>query len=328
MNGVDAAAADQAAAWLTELMAADASDADRARWRAWLAADPAHRRAWERIEAACARLQGLHGGAAYRALSTIDKERAQGRRRSIALLLGIGAAGSGGLLATRTRPFQQLAADLRTGVGERREWTLADGTRVLLNTDSAVDLFYDARRRHLQLVAGEIRIVTGPASGGRARPFSVSSEHGRVEAPAIAPDIAPGISFTLRRRADRTDVAVQDGAIAVASAAGAAARQTVQAGQRTAFSARGVAAPQADPGLDQAWIGGSIMADAMRLGEFLAELARYRRGILRCDPGVADLRVSGVFPLRDTQAILAALPASMPVRVRFHHAWWVTVEKK
>jgi transmembrane sensor len=73
---------------------------------------------------------------------------------------------------------------------------------------------------------------------------------------------------------------------------------------------------------------GALVADEMRLADFLAELGRYRRGVLRCDPALADLRFSGVFPLNDTAAILAMLPQSLPVRVRTFSPYWVHLEKR
>ena len=52
---------------------------------------------------------------------------------------------------------------------------------------------------------------------------------------------------------------------------------------------------------------------------------RYRPGLLRCDPAVAPLRVSGAFQLHDTDAVLAALPATLPVSVRYRTSYWVTI---
>ncbi|MNT94529.1 fec operon regulator FecR [compost metagenome] len=47
--------------------------------------------------------------------------------------------------------------------------------------------------------------------------------------------------------------------------------------------------------------------------------------MLRCDPAVADLRVSGVFQLRDTGPVLDSLPQALPVDVLFRTRYWVTV---
>ena len=63
----------------------------------------------------------------------------------------------------------------------------------------------------------------------------------------------------------------------------------------------------------------------MRLDAFAAELARYRAGIVRCDPDVADLRISGAFQLNNTDSVLQALPALLPVQVTYRTSYWVTL---
>ena len=68
------------------------------------------------------------------------------------------------------------------------------------------------------------------------------------------------------------------------------------------------------------------MADEMRLGEFADELARYRPGVVRCSSEVAGLRISGVFPLDDTDRILASLTDVLPVRVRMRTRYWAAIE--
>jgi transmembrane sensor len=40
---------------------------------------------------------------------------------------------------------------------------------------------------------------------------------------------------------------------------------------------------------------------------------------------VAALPVSGAFQLADTDATLAALAASLPVRIELRTRWWVTI---
>lgn len=314
---ISAAAADGAAEWLTTFRSGAVEETDRARWRQWRAEHPDNDRAWLHLEAVCARLQGLHGNGAYRALSAPDGGQTShaGRRRALALLAGVGVAGLAGWHLHRSTVLQSLVADLRTGVGERRTWTLDDGTRLVLNTASAVDVRFDSNQRLLVLVAGEICVVTGHADGDR-RPFTVQTAQGRVR--------ALGTAFTVRQRDGRTDVVVQHGAVALAPTK--AVSLVLGAGQRTWFSSGQAAPPVAAGSDDIAWTLGSLVADDMRLADFLAELGRYRRGVLRCDPAVADLRFSAVFPLQDTDRILAMLPNSLPVRVRLHTRYWVSVQ--
>lgn len=95
--------------------------------------------------------------------------------------------------------------------------------------------------------------------------------------------------------------------------------------QRADFSRAAVAPPQPLDANADGWARGQLVAADMPLGEFLDELARYRPGVLRCAPEVASLRLSGVYPLHDTDRVLAALPSVLPVQVRVR-PWWVTVE--
>ena len=69
-----------------------------------------------------------------------------------------------------------------------------------------------------------------------------------------------------------------------------------------------------------------LIADRMPMSQFVAELGRYRRGTLRCDPAVARLPVSGAFPLADTDATLSLLEQTRPVKMRYFTRYWVDVE--
>jgi len=71
-----------------------------------------------------------------------------------------------------------------------------------------------------------------------------------------------------------------------------------------------------------------LVAAHMRLQDFLAELGRYRRGQLNCDPKVAELLISGTYPIDDSERILSLLEISLPVRVRRFTRYWVTVEAR
>jgi transmembrane sensor len=80
------------------------------------------------------------------------------------------------------------------------------------------------------------------------------------------------------------------------------------------------ASPTAD-----AWANGMLVVENMRLGDLLEQLSDYRQGFLNADPHVADLRISGSFPLNNTDLALAALPPSLPVQIERRAAWWVRV---
>lgn len=314
--------ADEAAEWLTLLMSGEAGDDDRRRWQAWRAAHPDHERAWRHIEAVTQRFKSLAPHAGYQALSPhLDGTPGQGprRRKALKLLLWGAAAGTAGLLASRTQTWHQQLADHRTGTGEQRTLTLADGSRLTLGTASAIDVRFDGERRLLRLVAGEVLVATAHTLGAPPdpRPLVIETAQGSIR--------ALGTRFGVRQHGAHTGVAVLESAVEITPADGGSP-QIVKAGERTSFTRSAVDAPEMLAERDTAWARGQIIADDMPLGDFLAELARYRPGIVRCDPAVAGLRLSGVFPLHDTDRILATLPNVVPVQVRRHTRWWVVVE--
>lgn len=314
------AVADAAAMWLTQLMSGEMDARARQRWMAWRAEHPQHERAWQHIESARLRMSALDGPMAYRALAVADEIRKSRRRMIVGPLLLLGGAGGGwGLL--KSQAARQLVADLRTSTGEQRKVLLEDGSLVMLNTDTAVDITFDESRRLLRLVAGEVLIETShqsPDSGlPDRRPFIVQTREGTIR--------ALGTRFIVRQYDGRTSVAVLESAVEVTPAAAPADVSQVHAGHRLEFTVgaarvRGLVDPQVD-----AWTRGQLIAADARLGDFITELSRFRRGVLRCAPEVADLRFSGVFPVQDTDRILAMLPNSLPVAIRRRTAYWVTV---
>jgi transmembrane sensor len=74
-----------------------------------------------------------------------------------------------------------------------------------------------------------------------------------------------------------------------------------------------------------AWQQGSIIAINRPLSELLADLSRYRSGVLRCDPRIAQLKVSGAFPIDDTDLALAALESGFSLRIIRYSRYWVDV---
>ncbi len=130
--------------------------------------------------------------------------------------------------------------------------------------------------------------------------------------------------FSLRQEEGRTRLSVFAGVVDIQLEGFGVT--SVPAGQQAAFDRRHVGPLAAARAEHQAWATGVLLADNQRLEDFLAELSRYRHGYLGCDPRIADLRVVGAFPLADTDRVLRALAATLPVRIERHMAWWVSLE--
>jgi transmembrane sensor len=299
---------------MARLWSEDAGEQDRAACARWRAAHPHHELAWRRLQAFDDQLHSVPGGVARQVLR--EPAVARMNRRRAAQLLGLVAmAGGAGYLARGTDAWQIATAGHRTGTGEVRELALPDGTRIVLASASAVDLRYDDTQRLLVLRAGEILVTTAPDPAHR--PFRVQSRHGTVR--------ALGTRFTLRQDDDHSHVAVFEGAVEVRPVSAPGDAVHIAAGQGADFSADHVQPPAPVSESSAAWTRGVLVADGMPLGELVAELARYRPGLLRCDSAVAALRVTGVFPLRDTDRALRNLELALPVAVVRRTGYWVTV---
>lgn len=222
-------------------------------------------------------------------------------------------------LAWRDGRWQEWAADLRTATGEQQATELADGTRLVLNTGSAVNVRFSATERRLTLLSGEILVTTGTDPSAVARPFLVDTPSGSVR--------ALGTRFSLRRTGDGVHAAVFDGAVEL-HPAGATATTVLRAGEQATFTASIVQPPRPVDATATLWERGMLLARDMRLDALVAELARYHRGIVRCDPQVAALGVSGAFPITDPRASLDMLEKTLPVRITSLGPYWLTVRAR
>lgn len=105
-----------------------------------------------------------------------------------------------------------------------------------------------------------------------------------------------------------------------------AGSQVVRAGRQVRFDAATVAPDAALPEAEPAWKRGVLTADDLRLADWTQAMARYRPGIMRCASDIADLRVVGSFSLQDTDASLALLARTLPVRIAFRTRYWVEIQ--
>ncbi|MDR0258737.1 MAG: FecR domain-containing protein [Comamonas sp.] len=319
---ISRATAAAAADWLTLLMSGEASAEQQTQWSQWRKAHADHEAAWQHVESVTGRMKSFGPQPAYTALSAYGAGSlppSAARRRAVQVLLWGGLATGTGLLASRTNTWHASLADCRSATGEQRRFALEDGTQLLLNTGSAVNLRFNASERRILLVEGEILVATRHGLGVPAdlRPLWVETTEGSIR--------SLGTRFTVRQHPEHTDVAVLESAVEIAPWGAPGQARVLHAGEQTRFSREAIDAPGPADKRTAAWTRGQLLADEQRLGDFLAELGRYRPGMVRVDPQIADLRLSGVFPLADTDRILATLPSVLPVRVQWRTRYWVTV---
>lgn len=315
---LDPAVVRQAAEWMARVWSDDTSDEVRAACAQWRASAPEHEHAWRRLQTVEEKLLGLPRDVAQHTLREPAANAYLARRRAMQVLGLIVTAGGAGLLAHDSEAWWLAVADHSTRTGQIRHITLPDGTKVVLDTATALDVRFDAEQRLLVLHAGEILITTAADPSGAHRPFRVRTRDGMLQ--------ARGTRFTVRQSADSSRVAVFEGAVEVRPRLHPAEMTLLDAGNGATFSAERTNAPAAVRDTDSDWSRGVLVVEAMRLADFVAELSRYRVGLLRCTPEVGELRVSGVFSLQDTDRALDNLTLVLPVALLYRTRYWVTVQ--
>ncbi|ALM86302.1 DUF4880 domain-containing protein [Bordetella sp. N] len=322
----------EAAEWLVRLQAGVDTDT-RAAWQRWHDAAPEHAAVWQRYTELQQRVPGLMHGAGSRESGNGDIVAAQalkavasrrGRRQALKLLCGGAVAATTGSVAWRYAGDQGWLAQTRTAVGEQRTLTLADGTRLMLNTRSAIDIQEnrrpgaDAARIEVMLHAGEMLVDN--RQGGDGAGLRLRTRHGYVDPYSARlllrqlPECSP----------PETLAAVQEGSALLV--AGGHTDATLQAGEARRFDTGGFQPVQAWRERDLAWTQGVLIADDMRLDDLLRHLARYRHGFLDCDDAVAARRVTGTFRIHDTDRVLEALAHHLGLRLRYRTRYWAMLE--
>lgn len=190
----------------------------------------------------------------------------------------------------------RLQADYATGIGERREITLSDGSVVQLDSGSAIALDYTGTRRGIRLLAGAALFDVAP---DRARPFTVKAEGGRVT--------ALGTAFAVRDEGSRAAVTVTRHSVRVEGDGRAA---IVSEGQRADFGRTTLSTPQPAQGDATAWTRGRLVVADRPLGDVVAEIARYRHGYVAVLGPAAAIRVSGVYDLDHPLAAIDSIQRS------------------
>lgn len=274
-----------AAVWLARLHGAE-EEAVRPALDAWLAADPAHAEAFERANEAWAILPR----AARCEQEELRPRAAAGRpwvlypaaiAACLLLVTGLGAV------------WWSLvdAGTYATAAGEQKVATLADGSRLALNTDTRVDVRFNAEQREIELDRGEAMFEVAHDA---ERPFVVVAGDTRV--------VAIGTVFTVRRSRDDVVVTLIKGKVAVSHdrrrAGGATEAPLLLRPGETLTEPRD-GPSRIEPGSVEAataWRRGQTVFDDTPLGEAVTELNRYGGPpIVVDDPRVAALPVSGVF---------------------------------
>lgn len=291
-------------AWVIRLTSGSVLPSDVAAARAWCEQAPEHQQAF--VEAR--RLWSLSAHLAEpRAVARPSSRRIWAMGIAASLVLGLGVTG-----------MQKMAldADYYTGTGERRQVVLADGSRITLNANSAVDVKFAADGRRITLRKGEALFDVMPDP---QRPFSVQA--GDLSATAL------GTIYAVRREGENVDVTVRRGRVAVTEGPD---KVTLGVGETVGARTDGLGTKQSvDVDKMLAWEQGRLVFELTPLSQVLEQVERYRPGILLIrDKRLGALKVSGTFQLDHLDEGLATLESVFALRIERYTNYLLVVSAK
>lgn len=294
---------EQAATWQARRSGSQFSTRDEAELQAWLAASPAHARAFSEMQQIWAELDRVPRPSLSAPVVPLRPRRWRLPLAAAASLLVACAL----VLVSRGGP--EVDETFASPLSATQQVTLADGTRIDLNraTRLRVRLYDD--HREVDLLEGEAFFAVARDEN---RPFDVTAGDGRVR--------VLGTRFSVRRGEQRLDVVVESGHVAVEPHPGAAQSLELLAGDSLDYDYRTATLEQGHrrPEEIASWRRGQLVFRDRPLAQLLDEVSRYRPApVGLADPRLAQRRVSGSLNLANPDAFLAALPQLLPVQVEY-----------
>lgn len=319
---IDETLGDQAIDWLVLLRSGNVSADLRQEFNVWLQQDVAHREAYADAEALWRSAAKVMNDTRRvytqsQAVETLPiKHKARPRAwgyslataASLLLVMWLGWAAYG----------DELLSDYSTHAGEQKQVTLADGSSVFLNTDTAIALEWTDNQRKIMLLKGQAEFKVAPDT---KRPFDVMAGDASIRALGtvfeVYQDVTGGINVTvsehvvgvsLENKIDKQRVKVREG-------------------ERLTYSGSGELPLPQSVNLNQskAWQRGKLIFLDQPLTEVVAELNRYSQArIMLKGDSIGKLRVSGVFPI-DALAVLNALQQAFAIDVTYVGSWLIVL---
>lgn len=203
-------------------------------------------------------------------------------------------------------------ADYRSAVGEIRSFDLPDGSHVLLGSNSALDVEYDATTRRVRLLRGEAVFAPAPTGAAEPRSFVVATAGGSMT--------ALGTRYAVRRQdAGHAWIGVLQHRVAVALDRGpvsGVAQATLVPGESARYGhAGGIVRSQVAPARGASWAEGYLIFDGEPLDAGLRRIGEFQPGhLILANRGAARRPVHALFHLDNLDGALATLCAEMHLK--------------
>ncbi|MBU9809112.1 FecR family protein [Rouxiella badensis] len=301
----------EAIKWMVLLRSGEATKDDYQQYKRWRYADAHHDAICAKIEATLGKIDSLtHTMPSENVRQTLLAPSS--RRKFIYNTLGIAAmAMISGLVVNQKYPVPYLLSDIHTDTAQRRHIELGDGSTLDMNARTALNITLNDTLRNVDLRTGGIIVSVV----NDTRPFSVNTGMGRV--------LTEKARFHVRQEDGGIHLAVLESVVKVTIRRGDS--QWVEAGHGLWFNQDTLMPVAISPDAETAWIQGRLEVKDTPLSSVIASLKNYSSAIIRLDPAVANLRVSGNFPLDDVPYALDALAQTMPIAITRTTGYWIHV---
>jgi transmembrane sensor len=317
---------DEAADWFATMRGPDA-DARRPEFEAWLARGALHRSAYNGIAETFSlgkalKPEGLQKGELPKAEGETRKR--PGRLVLIVTLSIATLAGALSLIRSQNPESgvhrlqlavsEAVSVQLSTRVGEISMFSLSDGSRVTLDTDSLLAVAFTKQQRGLRLMRGRGRFIVAHSE----RPFIVRAGLGSITARGTVFDVAFTTSEDVRVRLLRGAVDVE---MPLISPDGHRITHTkhMAPGEQLAFGtgiSQVEAATSGAADITDNWTELVRDFDHIRLADLVLEANRYAMTPISLSASdLGNLRVSGTFRLKDTVKLADNLAAMLDLHV-------------
>ncbi|PKH27099.1 glycerol-3-phosphate ABC transporter substrate-binding protein [Pseudomonas sp. 43NM1] len=287
-----ASAMDQALDWL--IVMGSPSEEQSRQFHEWLAADPLHAEAFAKAQAIWDGPQVVQCAQTLAAqpakVSVLARLRPHWKPLATAAVLILG------LFSFSNLPMR-LQADHLTVVGERQRLQLEDGSKVLLNTNSAFSSTINDQQRVARLYQGEAFFEV-PANRDQALEIDAGPVKASVRDTDFAVRYLDGVAQVRVQRGDVDLRATRDDA-----------RVRLSAGESIRIGPNGFDRPaKLDAATDLAWVDGRLVFENCPFSQVLAELRRYYPGwIINNNEQLADVAVTGNYRLDQPLDVVRSL---------------------
>jgi len=297
---------DRAAEWLLQQGAPGWSEKDQVELDAWLNESSGHLAAYWRLEAGWARTERLvalkPGG--------MSRTHTAPRKKVWPVLRFVAAASIIAVVVGVWYGLPTRQVEYATAVGQSAKILLADGSRVQLNTNSAISVGFGLWRRTVSLEKGEAFF---DVRHDAARPFSVLAAGHRIT------DL--GTKFAVRTSNHRLEVTLVEGRARLETISSAVEHHAtdLEPGEVAVATANTIAVtrlPMRSVANALAWRQGQLVFNHTTLAEAAAEFNRYNNTKLVIEPAIADLTVSGVFDAGSVDTFISMAKFAFRLRLQ------------